>query len=54
MIQLNKSVEKDYGINLLDYLKEHKITAKINENYEYDFINGLPIYPGHEKYEMCM
>lgn len=52
LVQLDKKIEKELGIGLLNYLKDHKITAKINQNNEYDFINGLPIYPGHEKYEM--
>ena len=52
LIQLSEKVKKDSGISLLDYLKNNRVTAKITETHDYEFINGMPIYPGQEKYEM--
>ena len=51
LIQLEKKIKKDYGISLLDYLKDHKVTARLNNKLEYEFIEGMPIYPDQQKYE---
>lgn len=51
LIQLEKKIKRDLGISLLDYLKDHKVVAKVNNKLEYDFIEGMPLYPGQPKYE---
>ena len=52
LIQLEKKIKKDSDINLLAYLKNHKITAKLNDKFEYEFDEKMPNYPGVEKYEV--